>query len=70
MPSSTPRSRLTRRTATVTIWAPLARIAATISALLRYLPVPTIRREAKVLPPMTKSPSTTVVPNTYPPPTK
>ncbi len=61
---SAPRSRLTRRTTTVTTWAPLARIAPTISALLRYLPVPTISRDPKVLPPMTKSPSATVAPDT------
>ena len=46
MPSSRSRSRSTRRTATVTISAPLARIASSISRLLRYLPVPTISRDA------------------------
>jgi len=36
---------LTRRTATVTISAPLSSIAARVSAKSRYLPVPTIRRD-------------------------
>src|ERR1700731_3305321 len=37
--------RLTRRTATVTISAPLASIAAAVSSRSLYLPVPTISRE-------------------------
>src|SRR6187397_2180010 len=40
----------TRRTATVTISAPLASTAAAFSSKLLYLPVPTISREAKVRP--------------------
>jgi hypothetical protein len=39
---------LTRRTATVTISAPLASTAAAFYSKLLYLPVPTIRREVKV----------------------
>ena len=40
----------TRRTATVTISAPEASTAAAFCSKLLYLPVPTIRREVKVLP--------------------
>src|SRR5579859_7359561 len=40
----------TRRTATVTISAPLASTAARVSAKSRYLPVPTISRDLKVRP--------------------
>ena len=39
------RSRLTRRTATVTISAPEASMAAWVSAPSLYFPVPTIRRD-------------------------
>src|SRR4051794_32781030 len=45
-------SRSMRRSATVTISHPEASRAAFISSALRYLPVPSIRREAKVLPPI------------------
>src|SRR5208283_1127389 len=49
---SLPRSVMfTRRTATVTISAPLASTAALVSAKSRYLPVPTIRRDLNCLPP-------------------
>src|SRR5208282_528749 len=49
---SLPRSVMfTRRTATVTISAPLASTAALVSAKSRYLPVPTIRREWNFIPP-------------------
>src|ERR1700674_4752635 len=41
----------TRRTATVTISAPLSSTAALVSAKSRYLPVPTISRELNFLPP-------------------
>ena len=40
----------TRRTATVTMSAPDASCAFTITACDGYLPVPTIRRDANVLP--------------------
>src|SRR3954469_12650924 len=43
---------LTRRTATVTICAPLASIAARVSAKSLYLPVPTSRRDWYGLPAM------------------
>src|SRR3954447_24470714 len=46
---------LTRRTATVTISAPEASCACTITALEGYLPVPTIRRDVKVRPARTKA---------------
>src|SRR5581483_10578999 len=45
---------LTRRTATVTISAPLASTAARVSAKSRYLPVPTISREVKTRPASSK----------------
>src|ERR1051326_1855158 len=45
----------TRRTATVTISAPDASCARTISAGDGYLPVPTISRDVKVLPAITSS---------------
>src|SRR5690606_28221246 len=44
----------TRRTATVTISAPLASIARRVSAKSLYLPVPTISRERNVRPPRVK----------------
>src|SRR5579859_7085950 len=47
--------RLTRRTATVTISAPEAAWARAISWKLRYLPVPTIRRDLKARPAITRS---------------
>src|SRR5689334_24900788 len=50
MLSSFDRSRSTRRTATVTISAPDASIARTISSFERYLPVPTIRRDRNARP--------------------
>ena len=49
------RSRLTRRTATVTISAPEASMAAAVSGPSLYLPVPTMRRERKRRPAMTRS---------------
>src|ERR1051325_7234576 len=45
-------SRSIRRSATVTISHPDASRAAFISSALRYLPVPSMRRDAKVLPPI------------------
>src|SRR5258708_39951985 len=45
--------RLTRRTATVTISAPEAAWARAISVKLRYLPVPTIKRDRKARPAIT-----------------
>src|SRR5581483_1392276 len=45
---------LTRRTATVTISAPEASCARTITAGDGYLPVPTISRDVKVLPAITR----------------
>src|ERR1700688_894234 len=45
--------RLTRRTATVTMSAPEAAWARAISWKLRYLPVPTIRRDLKARPAIT-----------------
>src|ERR1700733_4487446 len=49
---SLPRSVIfTRRTATVTISAPLSSTAAFVSAKSRYLPVPTMSRDLNVLPP-------------------
>src|ERR1700722_15675420 len=41
----------TRRTATVTISAPLSSTAALVSAKSRYLPVPTISRDLNFFPP-------------------
>src|SRR3546814_9113201 len=41
---------LTRRTATVTIWAPDAATAAAFCSKSLYFPVPTIRREVKLRP--------------------
>src|SRR5258708_7648874 len=52
MPASCARSSGTRRTATVTISAPDAATARAILSLSAYLPVPTLRREWKVRPPM------------------
>src|SRR5580692_11509461 len=49
---SLPRSRFTRRTATVTISAPLASRARAVSWKDLYFPVPTIRRERKERPAM------------------
>src|SRR5437763_9101544 len=49
---SLPRSRLTRRTATVTISAPLASMARAVSCPDLYFPVPTIRRERNWRPAM------------------
>src|SRR4051812_6088804 len=46
-------ARFTRRTATVTMSAPEAACAWAITACDEYLPVPTMRREAKVRPAMT-----------------
>ena len=46
------RSRLTRRTATVTISAPLAAMARAVSGPDLYLPVPTMSRERNCLPAM------------------
>src|SRR5437667_219338 len=48
------------RTATVTISAPDASMARTIVSLSRYLPVPTMRREWKVRPPMVNGVSRSV----------
>src|SRR6202167_5518750 len=48
------RSRLTRRTATVTISAPLASSERAVSWKDLYFPVPTIRRERKERPAMTR----------------
>src|SRR4029077_16056843 len=49
---SLPRSVMfTRRTATVTISAPLSSTAALVSAKSRYLPVPTISRDLNFIPP-------------------
>src|SRR4051812_11122966 len=45
---------LTRRTATVIMSAPEASCACTITAGDEYFPVPTMSRDAKVLPAMTK----------------
>src|SRR5881275_789411 len=59
-PACLVRSRSTRRTATVTISAPDASMARTIVSLSRYLPVPTMRREWKVRPPMVNGVSRSV----------
>src|SRR6185436_12309582 len=48
-------SRSIRRSATVTISHPEASRAAFISSALRYLPVPSIRREVKILPPISRT---------------
>src|SRR3712207_2761618 len=48
---SSRRSSGTRRTASVTISAPEALCAAFISSKLRYLPVPTMRRDENGRPP-------------------
>src|SRR5436309_14096220 len=48
------RSRLMRRTATVTISAPLASMARAVSCPDLYLPVPTISRERKPRPAITR----------------
>src|SRR5258707_12651375 len=45
--------KFTRRTATVTISAPEAACARAISGKLRYLPVPTIKRDRKARPAIT-----------------
>src|SRR5258708_39142037 len=47
----------TRRTATVTISAPLSSTAARVSAKSLYLPVPTIRRDLNDLPPRSRGES-------------
>src|SRR5438046_924920 len=52
---SLPRSRFTRRTATVTISAPEAAIACRVCSPFLYLPVPTMRRELKARPAITNS---------------
>src|SRR3990172_520286 len=52
--------RLTRRTATVTISAPEASCACTISCGVRYFPVPTISRERKRRPAITSASWTAV----------
>ncbi len=44
----------TRRTATVTMSAPEASCACTMTAFDEYFPVPTIKRDAKVRPAMMK----------------
>ena len=49
------RSRFTRRTATVTISAPLASMAAFVSAPSLYFPVPTINRDVNRRPAITNS---------------
>src|SRR4029453_19219669 len=59
-PSSRVRSRSTRRTATVTTSAPDASMARTISALLRYFPVPTSKRDRKDRPPTVRGGSVKV----------
>src|SRR5437660_12866517 len=59
MLSSLERSRSTRRTATVTTAAPEASMARSISALERYVPVPTSRREWNTRPPMVRGMSFT-----------
>src|SRR5207245_3141339 len=46
--------RLTRRTATVTISAPDSSCAWRMISLLEYLPVPTMSRDVKSLPPSTR----------------
>src|SRR5437870_11121368 len=48
-------SRSMRRSATVTISHPEASSAAFISSALRYLPVPSIRRDVKIFPPISRS---------------
>src|SRR5947208_2458681 len=48
-------SRSMRRSATVTISHPEASSAAFISSALRYLPVPSISRDVKILPPISRS---------------
>src|ERR1051325_1975119 len=48
-------SRSMRRSATVTISQPDASRAAFISSALRYLPVPSIRREVKIFPPISRT---------------
>src|SRR5918912_963547 len=48
-------SRSMRRSATVTISHPEASSAAFISSALRYLPVPSIRRDVKILPPISRT---------------
>src|SRR5690348_9730345 len=60
MPASLVRSRSTRRTATVTISAPEASMARTMVSLSRYFPVPTIRRDWNVRPPILKGVSRSV----------
>src|SRR5260370_877586 len=49
----------TRRMLTVTISAPLAAIASRMTSKLLYLPVPTMRRESKERPPITRRSSDT-----------
>src|ERR1700722_20151051 len=51
---SVERSRLTRRTATVTISAPEASMAAWVWGPSLYLPVPTMRRDWNAPPAITK----------------
>src|SRR5215210_6814202 len=57
MPSSLVRSTSTRRTATVTTSAPDAPMARDMTPWSRYLPVPTMRRERKLRPPMVRGSS-------------
>ncbi len=54
------RSRFTRRTATVTTSAPDASIARVIVSMSEYLPVPTMRRDWNVRPPIVSGVSSTV----------
>jgi len=55
--------RFTRRTATVTISAPLSSTAALVSAKSRYFPVPTISRDRYFLPPSSNAVSCIFVPS-------
>src|SRR2546428_6747151 len=57
IPSSSVRSRFTRRTATVTMSAPDASSARTIVSVSRYFPVPTMRRDWNVRPPVARGAS-------------
>ena len=54
-PGGSDDDRSTRRMLTVTIPAPLAAIASRMTPKSRYLPVPTMRREAKAWPPTTSA---------------
>src|SRR6185436_13827106 len=57
----------TRRMATVTISAPDSSIASRITSFVEYLPVPTIRRELKSLPPSTRLVSYICLPSAHRP---